>query len=62
MQDNYKENVVNNVNTLIIYMYSNSILYLYFFTVLVLEKTIMCKSPTLNISDQYNGPCPFITD
>lgn len=37
MQDNYKENVVNNVNTLI--MYSNSILYLYFFTVLVLEKT-----------------------
>lgn len=39
MQDNYKENVVNNVNTLIIYMYSNSILYLYFFTVLVLEKT-----------------------
>lgn len=37
MQDNYKENVVNNVNNLI--MYSNSILYLYFFTVLVLEKT-----------------------
>lgn len=31
MQDNYKENVVNNVNNLI--MYSNSILYLYFFTV-----------------------------
>lgn len=37
MQDNYKESVVNNVNTFI--MYSNSILYLYFFTVLVLEKT-----------------------
>lgn len=37
MKDNYKENVVNNVNNLI--MYSNSILYLYFFTVLVLEKT-----------------------
>lgn len=37
MQDNSKENVVNNVNNLI--MYSNSILYLYFFTVLVLEKT-----------------------
>lgn len=39
MQDNYKENVVNNVNTGTLIMYSNSILYLYFFTVLVLEKT-----------------------
>lgn len=36
MQDNYKENVVNNVNNLI--MYLNSILYFYFFIVLVLEK------------------------
>lgn len=36
MQDNFKENVVNNVNNLI--MYLNSILYFYFFIVLVLEK------------------------
>lgn len=43
MQDNYKESVVNNVNTFI--MYSNSILYLYFFTVLVLEKTCVKAPP-----------------
>lgn len=36
MKDNYKESVVNNVNIFI--MYLNSILYFYFFIVLVLEK------------------------